>query len=182
MNKYTIVICISFFLFAETYANEKYNSSNKNVEVIEIKGQKPLSRLREEYKQAKLAVFETFNALIEDPDMHYICEKRRLPNSRISYTPCQDAFDIRIRDELFTREMNKSGDLITKLYRAQTSSDMGTFEIKRLKNKKDGLVKKLAEENEIFKKALIELSTAKSNYEQAHISKYGTLSRFEEEK
>lgn len=59
---------------------------------------------------------------------------------------------------------------------------MGALEIDRLEEKKSKLIAKLAEENEIFKKALIELIKAKYSYEQEHISQYGSFSRFEEEK
>ena len=180
--------CISFFLAGvflssmESFANEKYTSTDNNIEIIEVEGKKPLSLLREEYKAARLALFENFNDLVEESDMHYICERKRLPNSRIFYKPCQNAFDIRIRDELFKSEMHKPGDLMSRLNRAHSSSDMGALEIDRLEEKKSKLIAKLAEENEIFKKALIELIKAKYNYEQKHISQYGSFSRFEEEK
>tara|TARA_R100000687_G_C6437617_1_gene158887 strand:- start:260 stop:808 length:549 start_codon:yes stop_codon:yes gene_type:complete len=182
VKQYYIAFFLAGFFLSnmESFANEKYTSTDNNIEIIEVEGKKPLSLLRKEYKAASFALFETFNDLVEESDMHYICEKKRLPNSRISYKSCQNAFDIRIRDELFKREMNKHGDLISRLNKAQSSSDMGALEIDRLEEKKSKLIAKLAEENEIFKKALIELSKAKYNYEQEHISQYGSFSKFEE--
>ncbi len=179
-----IVLMIFFVLFFPTTINasEKLNPNNSHVEAIEVKGNKPLARLRDEYKVASHGVFNTFNTLIDDPDMHYICEKKRLPNSRITSTSCLDAFDIRIRNELFRRELYKSGSLMEKLYRAQASSEMGIAEIKQLKKQKHTLIINLAEQNETFKAALTALRQAKLNYEQAHISKYGSLSSFNNER
>lgn len=138
MNKYytVVILFLGFLLVSEAKAIEQDIVKYEKVDLIEVMGQKPLARFRDEYNDARLAVFETFNNYVEDTDMHYICARERLINSRIHHTICQNAFDIRIKEELFRREINNSWGLLSRLNRAQTSSFLGTQEMELLKQKR----------------------------------------------
>ena len=150
----------------------------QSVERIEVIGQRSLAMLLETYKEQQFALFETFNQLIDDPDMHYLCERRRKVNSRLKVTQCVDAFDKRIRDELFRSEMAKPGSPMARLISAQTSSQQGSMEIDKLKHKKDKLVLLLYEQNERFRNVVSDMLEAKRRYEQAHAAKFGAMSEF----
>ncbi|WDT87258.1 hypothetical protein [Alteromonas sp. 009811495] len=183
MIKTTGTILISVLGSFSALANNLPTRPDTQVEVIEVTTSKPLTLLREQYEAATFAVFDTFNTLVGDSDLHYVCEKKKRPNSRLTYTVCQDAFEIRIRNTLFKQKMvsNRSNSFMERASLAQASAEMGTAEIGELEKLKATLVYELAQKNSVFKEALVNLNAAKRKYEEAHVATYGELSSFASE-
>ncbi len=165
--------CMTNVAFAQTGDGaEQLNS----VETIEVQGVRPLSFFKEQYELSRVALFDSFNELIEDPDLHYVCKRQRKKNSRMVETVCRDAFDIRIREELFAEEVRHAENLITGIGKGAASAQLGTLEIKELKETKAQLIDELANESEDFRQVIINFNKAKYYYEMAHARKFGALS------
>lgn len=173
-----IAVCLlnSFFVKGNTPNNDA--EQLEEIETIEIRGVRPLSFFKKQFELSRIALYDGFNQLIEDPDMHFVCKRQKRKNSRLVETGCKHAFSIRISRELFDMEMRSSETLMEGLSMASASTQLGVSEIEKLTSEKNKMLVKLTEENKAFQQMVVNFNKAKYYYEKAHIDKYGSLSRF----
>lgn len=149
-----------------------------DVENIQVIGKRPLPLLKEEFLLAQFALFDTFNSLMDDPDMHYVCTREKRKGSNTRQKVCRDAFDIRIRRELLQEYGARPGDTMENLMLGSASAQLGSKELDTLKAKKLSLIKKLYAENTRFRDSFAKMVTAKQKYEASHQSAFGAASKF----
>lgn len=161
-----------------TFAEAQKQRAEPDVENIQVIGQRPLSLLKEEFMLAQYALFDTFNTLMEDPDMHYVCSREKRKGSNTRQKVCRDAFDIRIRRELLQEYSNRPGNVMENLNIGSASAQLGSKELETLKARKLTLMKKLYSENAQFRDSFIKMVTAKQKYEASHQRTFGSTSKF----
>ncbi|WP_018983623.1 hypothetical protein [Salinimonas chungwhensis] len=171
---------LSWCLLSYGWAAHADNKSAQaeDIEQIEVTGKRPLNLLREEFTLAQHALFDNFNDLIEDPDMHYVCKREKRAGSNTKQKICRDAFDIRIRRELLQEQTTRPGDLMTNASYGMASAEMGSAEIDALKAKKIALMEKLYAENNEFRRTFVHMMKAKQRYEKSHKASFGVASKF----
>lgn len=180
--KFILVFVIAGVILSFTREAEAQNTAdtedNGSTERIQVIGKRPLSLLKEEFMLAQYALFDTFNTLMEDPDMHYVCTREKRKGSNTRQKVCRDAFDIRIRRELLQEYSARPGDTMENLMLGSASAQLGSEELDTLKAKKLSLIKKLYAENTRFRDSFIEMVTAKQKYEASHQAAFGAASKF----
>lgn len=170
------LVSLVFSTSSETSANEETISPklDDDIETIEVVGQRPYRFFKSEFKLKKELLFSTFNDLVEDKDMHFVCKKERVAGSHLKQEECLNAFEFRIRQEIYDDAIRRGESSSA----AAVWSKQGNKELIERRDEKIRLIRELLTTQETFASVAKELKKSEDLYKQAHIAKFGSFSRY----
>jgi hypothetical protein len=92
--------------------SENTEAAPKNLERIEVQGQRPRMFYLSEYRKRQREFVDMFNDLVDDKDMQVVCSLESETGSRIKKRNCQPRFIDTITYEETQRELSLSGNIL----------------------------------------------------------------------
>ena len=147
-----------------------------DVETIEVVGKKPLQYFFKMKEEKRFEFMESFNALVDDKDLHFECRRVRETGSHMKKEICRNAFDWRIRQEAVSNEII-SGNMST----AQSAAALGNIEQREKQEELLITINTLLETHPEFSETFTEFNQANRAYKEAHAREFGSLSMHADE-
>jgi len=138
-------------------------SENSDVETIELVVKKPLQYFFKMKEEKRFEFIESFNALVDDRDLHFECTRVRETGSHMRKEVWCNAFDWRIRQEAVSSEII-SGNMST----AQSAAALGNIEQREKQEELLITINTLLETHPEFSETYTELNQANLAYKEAH--------------
>lgn len=133
-----VVLCFS------TNANSQ-DTSDKDIEVVEVYGSKPYNTWKEEWLESRDKVKNYLNESINNKDFKITCRRTSVPNSNIKKRTCSSGYDSRIRKKIYIDAFYLGAG---GFFNAQSASSTGSTEISRKKEEHIAMIEKIYVEDE----------------------------------